>query len=143
MIALPWLILLKFIFSGIFVLAIVDIWLIIRIRLLNKKTAQLNINSLKENNRSLIIKLVLTLLLSSILTPIIKEPFEGFLPYGGNDGVSTGLFVLISLFLLTVYLFRKKTELNKALKYDEETAKLKEKHFTLFVLYKQKWANNS
>ena len=141
MIALPWLILLKFIFSGILVLSIVDIWLIIRIRVLNKKVSLLNTNtdSLKEGNRSIIIKLILGLFLSSILTSIIKEPFKGFLPYGGNDGVSTGLFILISLFLLTVYLFKREKDLNNILKYGEETVNLKEEEINE---YKRK-SNNS
>ena len=126
MIALPWFILLAFIFKGSIVLIIANIWLIRKIKVLKQKIFLLKTNtySLKENNRSIIITLATGLFVSSIFTPIftpiLKAPFKGFLPYGGNDGVSTGLFILISLFLLTVYLFKREKDLNNILKYEEE-----------------------
>ena len=139
MIALPWFILLAFIFKGIIVLIIADIWLIRKIKVLKQKIFLLKTNtySLKESNRSIIITLATGLFVSSIFTTILKAPFKGFLPYGGNDGVSTGLFILISLFLLTVYLFKREKDLNNILKYEEEIDDYKRQFSN-----KHHWAKN-
>ena len=59
------------------------------------------------------------------------------MPYGGNDGVSTGLFILISLFLLTVYLFKREKDLNNILKYKEEIDDCKRQFSN-----KHHWAKN-
>ena len=141
MIALPWFILLAFIFKGIIVLIIADIWLIRKIKALKQKIFLLKTNtySLKESNRSIIITLATGLFVSSIFTTILKAPFKGFLPYGGNDGVSTGLFILISLFLLTVYLFKREKDLNNILKYEEKIAQVNEEEIDD---YKRQFSNH-
>ena len=83
--------------------------------------------------------------LLTVMFPFIFPPSDwfdkknkewGIYKVWSNEG-GFWIFILITLFFLTVYLFRRKTELNNYLKYWEETVNLKEEEINEYSLSKK------